>query len=330
METETQAASSTATIELPTSGSPEYAEWRTTGKLPEQKPAASLPADEPKETKPAPADSGAAKPQEKISPKPKTALRFQELLAERDQLKRELEAARQTKPAEPSPAKPQVQSKPTIEDKDSEGKPKYKTYEDFTEALADWKAGERIKQFQLEQETAGLRQTVGQKIAEARTRYADYDQVASPVVAELMKSDISREVFGVINDSPVLADLLYVIGGSEETKADFLKNCRENPSKALRVALLMEQDIVKELSGKTTERNEQGQFKPKVEEAPAKKGPEAAPAPPIEINHRGGGTMDELGKLASKMDRGEELTPAETRAFLAAENRKALARRRGA
>jgi hypothetical protein len=328
MEVETQAAPSTAVMDSPPSGSSEYAEWRTTGNLPEPKVADPAPAAE--DTKPAPADSGTAKPQE--APKPKTEKRFQQLLAERDQLKRDLEAARQTKPAESLPAKaPEVHAKPKMDDKGPDGKAKYGTYEDFTEALADWKAGERIKQFQLEQQTASLRQTVGQKIAEARNRYQDYAEVAGPVVADLMdeKNPISREVFGVINDSPVLADLLYVIGGSEETKADFLESCRSNPSKALRVALLMEQEIVAEL-GKKADRQENGQFKAKPEEPPAKKSPEAAPAPPIEINHRGGGTMDESAKLISKMERGEELSASESRSLLAAENRKALARRRGA
>ena len=179
-----------------------------------------------------------------------------------------------------------------------------------------------------EQHIAQQRQTVGEKLAEARKRYQDYDAVAQPFVKEMLQPDIPREIFGVLNDSPVLADLIYVIGGDEASKNDFLDACRTNPSKALRVALLMEQDIVKELEkGKSaSDRDDKGQFKPKLVETPAKKGPEAAPAPPIEINHRGGGEMDEAARAISQIERGND---AAFREWKRAEDRKTLARRRG-
>ena len=350
METETQAAPSTATatLELPAAGSAEYAEWRATGNLKETpKPTETATVETPKgattepdKAKPAPGTEPGTNKQE-TRRKPGAEARIGELTAEIKQLRQQLTEAGTKQPtkAEPSPAKPATYQDWRKSFKPTEWTNSYvkenpnATWEDAQAALADHMADRREEFRATEQQIAQQRQTVGQKLTEARQRYQDFDSVAHPVVKEMLKPDIPRVIFDVMNNSPVLADLLYVIGGDEASKQDFLDACRTNPSKALRVALLMEQDIVKELEkGKSasTARNENGQFKSEVKAAPAKKGPEVAPAPPIEINHRGGGSMDESETLASKMARGEELTPAETRRFFAAENRKDFARRRGA
>jgi hypothetical protein len=340
MEIETQAAPSPATVELPASGSAEYAEWRATGNLPEKpKTTETASVDPSKETKADDAGPSAAtntQEQPKTKRRPDVEARFKQYSDRIDRLERELQEARAPKEtkAESSPAKPATYQewresfKPTEWTNQYIAQNKDATWEDAQAALADHMADRREEFRATEQQIAQQRQTVGKKLSEARQRYQDFDSVTSPFVKEMLKPDISREVFGVMNDSPVLADLLYVIGGDEASKNDFLEACRSNPSKALRVALLMEQDIVKELGkGKTSAvRDDKGQFTPEVKAAPAKKGPEAAPNPPIEIHHRGGGEMDESERALSQIERGDSNA---FRDWKRAEDRKAMARRRG-
>jgi hypothetical protein len=194
--------------------------------------------------------------------------------------------------------------------------PKYKSYEDFLEALSDWKVERRIAEQKREQQTTQQREALNKQVAEARTRYADYDTVTKPLIGEMLKPDIPREVFAVINDSPVLADLLYTIGGTEATKADFLDACRTNPGKALRVALLMEQEIVKELGKGKAGAKKDGEAE--AEAAPVTPKPRA-PKPPAEVGGRGAPGEDprisaaEAGNFA---------------AFAAEETRRVMASRR--
>jgi hypothetical protein len=348
---QTPAASSTAVVEapleIPSSGSREYAEWRATGELPKPKPAAPATADAPKETKADDAGSSAAKEtqeQPKTKRRPDVEQRIQDLTQrhkdEIARLTRELEDARRPKDAKADPSPAKVEQPQTYKEWREKFKPtewanryvaehKDATMAEVSAALADYMGDVRDQYRTVEQQITTLRQSVGQKLSEAKERYQDFDSVAGPVLQDLLKSDISREVSGVLNDSPVLADLLYVIGGSEQSKQDFLAACRSNPSKALRMALLIEQEINAELTKgteKPTDRNEKGQFTKPVESAPAKKGPEDAPAPPIEIGHRGGGAMDEAARALQAAERGDANA---FRDFKRAEDRKALARRRG-
>jgi hypothetical protein len=326
-------------VELPASGSAEYAEWRTSGALPEKaKPAETPAADAPKvattEAKPAPGTEPGQSKQE-ARRKPGAEARIGELTAELKRLKQQLDEVSRPKEtkAAPSPAQPANYSEWRKAFKPTEWTNKYvaenptATWEDTQAAMADFMADRREEFRGLEQQISEQRQTVGKKIIEARERYQDFDSVAGPVVAEMLKPDIPREIFSVLNDSPVLADLLYVIGGTAASKNEFLDACRSNPSKALRVALLMEQDIVTELGrSKISTRDTKGQFKPALVEPPAKKGPEAAPAPPIEIGHRGNGSVDETAKALSAIERGDD---SAFRTWKQAEDRKALAKRRG-
>jgi hypothetical protein len=155
---------------------------------------------------------------------------------------------------------------------------------------------------------------VKQQLTEARERYEDFDSKANPVHQELMKPGISREVFAVINESPVLPDLLYTIGGTEATKADFLDACRNNPGKALRVALLMEQEIVKELGKGKGAAAQDG----KAEAATTTPKPRA-PKPPAEVGGRGAPGEDALMAAAKTGD---------FRSFDAEQTRRAIASRR--
>lgn len=342
MDTQTQAAPSTA---IPASGSAEYAQWRATGELPKEtpKPADTASADTSKETTADDAGSSAAKDtqeQQRNRRRPDVEARFKHYSDRIEALERELEQARRPKEtkADSSPAKPAAPT--NYQDwrkgfKPAEWTAQYikdnpqASWEDAQASLADYMADVRDQYRSVEQQITQQRQTVGQKLNEARERYQDFDSVATPVLQDMLKPDISREVFNVINDSPVLADLLYVIGGTDASKQDFLDACRSNPSKALRMALLMENEIVRERGkAKDQPRTGKGQFtKPdKVDLTPAKRGPENTPAPPIEIGHRGTGAMDETERAFSDIGRGN---PNAVRDWLKAENAKDLRRRRG-
>ena len=279
-------------------------------------------ADTSKETKAEDAANSAAKTKQETHRKPDAEARIKELNARAKQLEKELEEARKPKEtkAESSPARQTetqpapataTRTKPTSADKGSDGKPKYSTYEDFVEDLADWKAEQRIATQQREQQIGQQRQTLAKQLEEARGRYEDFDSVTKPVISEMLKPDVSREVFAVINDSPVLADLLYTIGGTEASKADFLDACRTNPGKALRVALLMEQEIVKELGkGKVAEKKD-GEAKPPVKPEPR------APKPPTEVGGRGATNTEDALISAAKAGNFREFDAEQTRRALA-------------
>lgn len=286
------AAEVNAPVEIPRSGTPEYTEWRKSGTIPEAKTVEPPATDTPKAETAVDPDPAPGTKQESRR-KPDAEARIAELTAKTRQLEKDLEDARKPKEAkaDPPPARqPEVNAKPKPEDKNADGTPKYKEYEDYIDALADWKVDQKIASKEREQAQQQFKESINKKLDEARTRYSDWDEKAFPMVAEITKDGFPQSVRDIIDDSPVLADLLYTIGGDDNTKADFLRMARENPSKALRVALLMEQEIVKELgNGKeSTDRNDKGQFtKPEVE-TPVKRGPESAPNPPIEIGNRGG------------------------------------------
>lgn len=275
------------------------------------------------------AESGKKTTQEKTGQetrrKPDAEARIKELNARTKQLERDLEEARKPKEtkAESSPARqdeqkpaaqPETRPRPKLDDKGPDGKQKYANYEDFQEAVTDWRVEQKLATREREQQAAQQMQSLGKQLEEARGRYTDFDSVTKPLIQDLMKPEIPREVFAVINDSPVLADLLYTIGGTEASKADFLDACRTNPGKALRVALLMEQEIAKELGkGKTAVKTEGD-----GEATPATPKPRA-PKPPTEVGGRGAPGEDALISAAKTGD---------FRSFDAEQTRRALASRK--
>src|SRR6185437_13963910 len=106
MNETTQAAPSTAVaepeiteVQLPRSGSEEYANWRVTGELPKPKQAESAPADAPKEATPeTAAESGPATKQQEPRKGKDAEHRIKELLAEQKRLRAEVEAMRTRPP----------------------------------------------------------------------------------------------------------------------------------------------------------------------------------------------------------------------------------------
>jgi hypothetical protein len=339
VESSPAAPAAPATIEIPRSGTPEYAKWRMDGTIadkPKTEPAASSTAD-PDKAPMADANAPPAKKQESTEYKPKTEKRFQDLLSERDRLKAENEALKAPKPA-PEPAKPAPQPQsaerePTVEDKNPDGTFKYKTYEEFVKAQARWEVRQELAE-QRNRETEQTRtQELLVKVNDARTRYGKekVDEIIFPT-SNAIRDDaaIPLAVKAMIGDSEVFPDLIFTLGSNKAEFASFLQLAKTEPGKALRRIRDMEKLIDEELSKGTTTatgRDASGKFTKPESTTPAKRGPESAPDPPLEIGHRGTGPMDESERALSDAQKGDR---SAFRRWKDAEDRKELAHRRGA
>src|SRR5215469_7832123 len=256
--------------------------------------AESAAADKSKETKSDDAaDSAAKKAQEQRQRKDwKDEKRWKELTDRNKQLERELEEARKPKDgkaAESSTAKqpepkaaepPPTRPKPTKDALGSDGKKKYASYDDYFEDLALWNAEQLFAKQQRAQQAAELEKGLKQRLDEARVRYPDFDSKAQSIFQELMKPDVPREVFAVIDQSPVLA----------------------------------EQEIAKELGkGKAaagTKKAGEGEAEPSPETPKPR-----APKPPTEVGGRGAPGEDAL-KSAAKAGNFREFEAEQTRRAL--------------
>lgn len=313
-----------------------YAEWRQTGKLP--KPEASATSEKQSDAGEESAEKGAPAPEagdqqeSKAKPRSNAETRLKELLddlkragmspAELKTFKREVQETKQPK-AEPKVEKgPESPKKPKVDDFDT-----YEKYEEardqYYEDLADYKAQQRLDQFRQEQKVEAAQQELNGKVEAARKRYgAEADSTIATTATEIFNDQkIPAAVKAVINDSPVLVDLLYVMGSKAEEFQEFLKLARSNPGAAIRKAVLVERLVSEELAkgGKSDagapDRDESGKFK----QPPAKKVTEAPP-PPREASGRGAVPPDEVESAAKAND---------FAAFRNAANRRDMARHKG-
>lgn len=234
---------STATVETPEApvkltdlSSEQRAEWRKTGALP-AKPKVETAAspDTPKaatseakpeeaeaETEPAsePGES-TQEPKEKHSRAPGAEKRIAELIAKNKELEK-LVAARVPAPekAPEKKAEAKVGQKPTPEDLDDSGKPKFATYEDFVEALSDWKAEGRVAAFKAESEKAAKDAEVAKqnkaveegwmkRVDEAKAKHEDFVEVAFAADLPIKPGSVAD---AVILESELGAELLYYFG----------------------------------------------------------------------------------------------------------------------
>jgi hypothetical protein len=343
----TAEASSAAAVEVP--NDPEgYAEWRQTGKVPEPKPK---PAAQPKEESAPSKESSAegaqesgkapeSEPGKKQEHKPsKAEARLNELLedlrraglspAELKTFKREAQrqeaqppkagAEKTEKPAglEP-PKKPKLED---FEDYDKFEEEKDKYYED----LADYKSKKSLEEFRAQQQQETAKKEMAGKLADAKKRYGDSAESTIGTAANAIFGDeqIPAAVRALVDQSPVLVDLLYVMGSKADELAEFIELARTNPGAAVRKAVLLERLVMEELekgsAGKSgsPQRDESGKFVPA--KAPEKKVTEAPP-PPKEVSGRGAAPPDEVESAAQSGD---------FASFRSAANRRDLARRRG-
>jgi hypothetical protein len=271
----------------------EYNTYRETGELPARfKPAEppaeeTAPADAPEETVEEPEgeepeSEPESDPEETQEPPRKGSSaekRIKQLLAEKKELERRLEAAAKTdvKP-ESSPAQaaqqhlPGTRPKPTAEDKDKDGNPKYATYEAWVEDLANWSGEQQLARYQRQQAEQAAINALRTKLDDARTRYEDADEVIFPAAQTIHEANIPQAVKQVIADSDVFPDLCYVLGENREELQKFVALAQNNPRVALAKIFEYERGIREALDG-TSAANESGNQAPEPKRTQAPKPP---------------------------------------------------------
>ncbi|MGB2629075.1 MAG: hypothetical protein WAK20_19980 [Candidatus Acidiferrum sp.] len=290
--------------------------------LAESAPAAETEIPAVTKPDPAPGDSESAAASEAApiqEPKPvrgNAQSRIRELNAQNRILQAQLEEARRGRTAEPSPAEakepkpePVKAAQPPVEP-DSQD-PQYKTWGEYEAAFKKyvkelvafenkqaWKAAEE-QRVEAEQ-TRGLQQ----QLEDGRKRYPEMDKVIKPLTEMLSdpkKAGIDPSVAGMIGNSPVLPDLLYVLGADKAQLDDFLETAKSDPVKAIRLIVLTEQMVIEELrkgKGKTGDAET-------TEKTPVTRIPPVLPKPASEVNTRGASPPDELAALRAKRASGQ-------------------------
>ena len=298
MAEQTTAASSTADQEDVFRGEhvshDEFSHYRQTGELPARfKPAEtadSAPADAPEqtvvdsesdelETDP---DSEPEEAQEQPKPGSGAEKRIKQLLAEKKELQRKLEAAKPTSTdSSPAPAAntpPPTRPRPTPEDKSEDGTPKFKSYEDFVNDLAYWNGEQLLAKYKREQVEQDALKSLKVKLDDARTRYEDADDTIFPTAQAIKDARIPQVVKDVLAESDVFIDLCYVLGSDPD---DGLKKlitlAQTNPRAALAKVFEYERGIREEFAQPD---------EPETKQAPEKR-QTAAPKPPSPV---GGGS----------------------------------------
>jgi hypothetical protein len=285
----------------------ERQEWLKTGTLPESKTedsaveskqedksAQKVADDEPKFEQPKP-EAKAKKPNQ---------MGYSELRQRVSELEARL--ARQEAPEpkeEPAPkAEAKVEQerpKPTPQDTDDKGKAKYKTYEEYLEDLADWKAEQKLAAFrkeqaeqleqskQREQQDTASRQFTEQVNA-VMERYPDFKEVALDTNLPVPQGGVVEQWILRLSAAGDVtgAELLYHLAKNP----DHLKAINDmNPVDAAREMVLLEA----ELSGE----------EPAAEEQP--KGPNRvskAPPPVPEVGNRSAAGNDPIVSALNEGD----------------------------
>jgi hypothetical protein len=328
-----------------------YAAWRFKGRAPEPKTAdpasASASGDEPGDnTAPAP-EAGTHKQE----PKRSTAeTRLQEVLAdlkraglspsELKTYKREAQATlaapagdKDVKPAPsaaPAPTQPSDLLKPPV-------KPDFKNWkgdwesreaaiEKYHEENSAYQARKAVSDFQTQQAQQVQERELTAKVADANKRYGE---TAGDTIVATAKGIFSADsgvpgvVSALIDQSPVIVDLLYTLGSKADVK-EFVALAKSNPGAAVRKIVFMEQLVQDELAkgaGKpdtateteTAARDTSGRFQPA-------KTASKAPAPPREVSGHASAPLDAVESAS---------TGGDFQAYSRAANARDLARRRG-
>lgn len=218
---------------------------------------------------------------------------------------------------------------------DFEGKPwaEYEAAKDkYSEDLAEYKAKKAVDDFRQQQKQEVASRELRQKLTDAKTRYGDDAESTISTTAGTIFNDpkISGIVKSLVNESPVLVDVLYVLGEKAGDLQDFLGDARSNTAAAIRKFVLIEKLVIEDLAkggGKTKageddtrERGEDGKFKAAA--TPEKKTTDAPP-PPREVSGRGPAPDEVEAAYTAALKSGD------ARAAIDAENRRDLRRRKG-
>ena len=294
----------------------QYDEWRLTGNIPNEEPAAK----EQQETPPAATETEREAPKQASAGREATTqepsslhkLGYRELRQQVRELKAEnqrLKTAPRTTDTQLEPVaevtttttRPEQEAagkerpKPTPHDLDPKGQPKFKTYEDYLEDLTDWKTEVRFAAYQKEQaEKAAKEATERQQkaitnrwteqINAAKGKHADFDTVAlNPNLAIPPGSAVEQWIL----DSDIGTEMLYYFGQHPDELAQIH---RMRPVEAARHLTAIEA----ELSEPPTPKEKT----PAIEVRNTTK----APPPAREVGGRGSAAVDEVSKAVADDD----------------------------
>jgi hypothetical protein len=327
------------------------AEWLKTGAVPEDKPKTEESASSKEhsaegqkpEEKGAPA-SEAGKEKQETRGRSNAETRLNEVLedlrraglspSELKTFKREQQQRVEPEKAPEHTAKPtETALKPPVKPKaeDFEGKPwaEYEAAKDkYFEDLADYKVKVAVEEDRAARHQAEQKRDLEAKLTDATKRYgAEAENTITRTAGDVFgDAKVNGTVKQMLNDSPVLVDLLYVLGSKPEDLNDFLGDARSNPGAAIRKLVLVEKLVLEELAkGGTaaesdesgTQRDETGKF---AKATPAEKKPTGAPPPPKEVSGRSAAPPDEVEQA---------LATGDARAAIDAMNRADLRKRKG-
>ena len=335
-----------------------YSEWRLTGKLPEKKspekpskpeesaapePSAEGPehgSDAPEEkTAPAP-EAGEEPTQERRQPPQKAPAgpRLQEILNDLraagltpSMLKNFKYQQQQVQPSAPektaqppAPQQPAELKEPLLQD--------FPTIEGWAKAMREYnqhvarlEVQEGIRQYALQQQQAQINAAAAQRLAEAKRVYGEEAEPAIVSAAQSLFNDqaIHPAIKGLVNDSPAMTHVLYVMGSNQAEFNDFLSTAKSNPGEAIRRLVTLENLVMEELrkqspsNGQVPERGEDGKF---ISSKPPARKPSEAPPPAREVSGRGAPPPDEVSAAFQRND---------FNAFRNAANRRDLAKFKG-
>lgn len=317
----------------------QYSEWRKSGKVPVDGEAAGASEGDAGKKDSAPSEQAPPKREQQREGQRREPTRMgygdlrravRELREENARLKsertREVPEAEETEPpsaraAERSEtAASKDRPKPTLNDKTADGKPKYATYEDWVEDLADWKAEQKLsardadaQKRERDDAASRAQRAEGQRalsVAEkGRAKYDDFDAVALNKDLPLIRGSAAHQWIEALAEDKkpdVAADMAYYFG---ENPDELEQINRLSPVAAARHLTALEA----ELSGE----------EPEEEAAPITRptGTPKKPLPPPTktVAGRGAAPPDEIRKAVAEDD---------FEGFQAAANRRDLARRK--
>ena len=175
----------------------------------------ALDAEDKEESSPSEETDGEDQPQDKK--KKGVESRIDELVRDREEIRRDRDyfrdiALRAAGKDEPAPKEKEAETppKPTQDG--------YDTYEEYIEALADWKAEQKLGETErrLEEKFASKRSNetrekdLSEKFDAARKRLPDFDQV-------LQNTRVTDEVHALVTGSEIPAEVAYYLGKNPET-----------------------------------------------------------------------------------------------------------------
>jgi hypothetical protein len=348
-------ATPSAAVEIP-KDEKAYAEWRQTGKLPEAKAkpakddsdsASGSDAGDKPGQKSAPAPEAGKETQEKTKTRSNAQIRLDELLedlksaglspSELKTFKREAvktEQARETpEPTVKLPERPRRPKRADFYDKDDPDEAYEAAMDTYEEEVRKFDRQEAVAEFQRLQAEENTTKELTAKLATAKKRYGD--EAGSTIISTVGKilgdNKIPGAIKAIINDSPVLVDLLHVIGSKPADLQEFIDLAHSSPGQAIRKAILLERLVMEELE-KGTGKGEKAE--PEKEETGDEETPERddkgkfvspkkitkAPPPPEEVGGSKGAPPDEVEAAAKAKD---------FASFRSAANRRDLARAKG-